>query len=114
MVDSSESLERIRTQHPDVRRAPDNLNDTARSWIVPGYKGNFGFISSMSDHFCGTCNRLRLTADGQIKASPAEHAIVTPAVLNVSFFRYVFSTPMRSLSATNSELARQTKNFQKQ
>ncbi len=25
----------------------------------------------MSDHFCGTCNRLRLTADGEIKASPA-------------------------------------------
>jgi molybdenum cofactor biosynthesis enzyme MoaA len=77
MVDSSETLERIRTRHPGVQRAPDNLNDTARSWIIPGYKGSFGFISSMSDHFCGTCNRLRLTADGQIKASPAEYAIVT-------------------------------------
>jgi len=71
MVDSSETLERIRIRHPGVQRAPDNLNDTARSWIIPGYKGSFGFISSMSDHFCGTCNRLRLTADGQIKASPA-------------------------------------------
>ncbi len=26
-----------------------------------------GFITSMSNHFCGTCNRLRLTADGNIK-----------------------------------------------
>lgn len=73
MVDSSETLERIRTRYPDVQRAPDELNDTARSWIVPGHKGCVGFISSMSDHFCGTCNRLRLTADGQIKARPAEY-----------------------------------------
>jgi molybdenum cofactor biosynthesis enzyme MoaA len=112
MVDSSETLERIRTRHPGVQRAPDNLNDTARSWIIPGYKGSFGLISSMSDHFCGTCNRLRLTADGQIKACSAEYAIVTLYSMSV-FLRCVFSTPMRSLSATNSEPARQTKSFQK-
>jgi cyclic pyranopterin phosphate synthase len=34
---------------------------------VPGFAGRVGFISSMSDHFCATCNRLRLTADGQLK-----------------------------------------------
>ncbi|KAJ7675337.1 hypothetical protein B0H17DRAFT_1081052 [Mycena rosella] len=47
--------------------APDELNDTARTYKIPGHTGNFGFISSMSDHFCATCNRLRITADGQIK-----------------------------------------------
>lgn len=67
MVNSSEILERIRNRYPDLQRAPDTFNDTARSWIIPGFKGSFGFISSMSDHFCGTCNRLRVTADGQIK-----------------------------------------------
>ncbi|KAF5352741.1 hypothetical protein D9756_005916 [Leucocoprinus leucothites] len=67
MVPSTEILERIRTQYPSVQRASDELNDTARSWYIPGFAGNFGFISSMSDHFCGTCNRLRLTTDGQIK-----------------------------------------------
>ncbi|KAF8910150.1 hypothetical protein CPB84DRAFT_1937746 [Gymnopilus junonius] len=67
MVESSELLRRIQERHPNVQRAPDELNDTAKSWTIPGYKGNFGFISSMSDHFCGSCNRLRLTADGQIK-----------------------------------------------
>lgn len=69
MVPSSELLERIRAQYPGVQRASDELNDTARSWHIPGFAGSFGFISSMSDHFCGTCNRLRLTADGQIKVS---------------------------------------------
>ncbi|KAL4269102.1 MoaC family protein [Pleurotus pulmonarius] len=67
MVPSSELLSRISRQHPDLARAPDELNDTARSWKIPGHKGSFGFISSMSDHFCASCNRLRITADGQIK-----------------------------------------------
>mmetsp|Transcript_32383 Transcript_32383/g.54140 ORF Transcript_32383/g.54140 Transcript_32383/m.54140 type:complete len:385 (+) Transcript_32383:118-1272(+) len=31
------------------------------------YAGRVGFITSMSSHFCGTCNRLRVTADGQLK-----------------------------------------------
>ena len=30
-------------------------------------QGTIGFIGSMSDHFCGECNRLRLTADGKLK-----------------------------------------------
>lgn len=67
MLPSSELLARIRERYPAVRKAPDELNDTARSYIIPGHAGSFGFISSMSDHFCGSCNRLRLTADGQIK-----------------------------------------------
>lgn len=38
-----------------------------KAYRVPGYQGKIGFISSMTDHFCGTCNRLRITADGSIK-----------------------------------------------
>ncbi|KAG6380949.1 hypothetical protein JVT61DRAFT_5342 [Boletus reticuloceps] len=68
MVPSTQLLDTIKHQHPTIARAPDELNDTARSWQIPGYTGNIGFISSMSDHFCSSCNRLRLTADGQIKA----------------------------------------------
>jgi molybdenum cofactor biosynthesis enzyme MoaA len=30
-------------------------------------RGTVGFITSMSDHFCGSCNRLRITADGNLK-----------------------------------------------
>lgn len=67
MLPSSELLARITEKHPLVMKASDELNDTARNYLIPGYRGSFGFISSMSDHFCGSCNRLRLTADGQIK-----------------------------------------------
>ena len=36
----------------------------ARSYRVPGHQGRVGFITAVSHHFCGACNRLRLTADG--------------------------------------------------
>lgn len=40
---------------------------SVQAWKVPGYKGQVGFITSMSEHFCGGCNRLRVTADGNLK-----------------------------------------------
>ena len=36
----------------------------ARPFQVPGHVGRVGFITAVSHHFCGACNRLRLTADG--------------------------------------------------
>lgn len=39
----------------------------ARYFRLPGAKGLMGFISPMSSHFCPSCNRLRLTADGKMK-----------------------------------------------
>lgn len=35
--------------------------------ISPDAPGTIGFISALSDHFCGTCNRLRLTAEGKLR-----------------------------------------------
>jgi len=35
---------------------------------VSGTLGTIGFISPISSHFCSTCNRLRLTADGHLRA----------------------------------------------
>ena len=40
---------------------------TSKAFKIKSYKGQFGFITSMSDHFCDTCNRIRLTADGNLK-----------------------------------------------
>ena len=42
-------------------------HDTAKGYIVPGHAGTFAVISTMSSHFCGDCNRMRLTADGKLK-----------------------------------------------
>lgn len=42
-------------------------NDTAKKYMVPGHAGTFAIISTMSENFCGDCNRMRLTADGKMK-----------------------------------------------
>lgn len=42
-------------------------HDTAKKFTVPGHAGTFAVISTMSSHFCGDCNRMRLTADGKLK-----------------------------------------------
>ena len=39
----------------------------ARYYRLPGAKGSIGFISPVTEHFCQTCNRLRLTSDGQLR-----------------------------------------------
>lgn len=41
--------------------------ETAKLFKAPGYRGTLGFITSMTTHFCAACNRLRLTADGNLK-----------------------------------------------
>jgi len=40
----------------------------ARYKSLRGAAGKVGFISPVSSHFCPTCNRLRLTADGKLRA----------------------------------------------
>ncbi len=45
----------------------DGPNDTARAYQVEGFAGTFAVISTMSQPFCETCNRIRLTADGKLK-----------------------------------------------
>jgi len=42
-------------------------NGPARYYRIPGYEGKLGFISAVSERFCGDCNRIRMTADGKLK-----------------------------------------------
>lgn len=60
-------LNQIEERWSTVERLTNDPNDTAKSFRIPGYAGQFSFITSMSQHFCGTCNRLRVTADGNLK-----------------------------------------------
>lgn len=50
----------------------------AKDFSLDGFLGTVSFVTSMTDSFCSTCNRLRLTADGSIKSClfyPAEISI---------------------------------------
>lgn len=42
-------------------------NGPARYFFLPGAQGTVGFIGAFSDHFCSTCNRLRITCDGRLR-----------------------------------------------
>lgn len=67
MVSYKEMLNNIKAVWPDFQPLINHPNDTSKAWKVPGYLGQVGFITSMSEHFCGSCNRLRITADGNLK-----------------------------------------------
>ncbi len=61
----------------DDLHLPDGAGP-ARYWRFPGAAGTVGFISAMSNHFCSSCNRMRLTADGAIRPclfSDAEYRV---------------------------------------
>jgi cyclic pyranopterin phosphate synthase len=50
-----------------IIKLKDKKNDTTKSYQIEGYKGSFGIISTVSNPFCDSCNRIRLTANGTIK-----------------------------------------------
>lgn len=52
---------------PGEAVAPSDTAGPARIFRLPGFRGELGFISSVSDHHCPTCNRLRLTAAGRLR-----------------------------------------------
>lgn len=51
----------------DVIPVQAEPNDTSTRYRIDGHKGSFAVISTMSQPFCDTCNRMRLTADGKLK-----------------------------------------------
>ena len=64
-----------------VNRLKDAPNDTSKNYQIKGYKGSFAIISSVTNPFCDSCNRLRLTANGQLKNclfSSTESDLLTP------------------------------------
>lgn len=68
-------------QRYDFLPLKGNAHDTAKKFIVPGHVGTFAVISTMTAHFCGDCNRMRLTADGKLKNclfSQSETDLLTP------------------------------------
>ncbi|KAH8283743.1 hypothetical protein KR018_007915, partial [Drosophila ironensis] len=67
LISYKDTVNIIRKRWPEFEALPNGPNDTSKAYAVPGFKGQVGFITSMTEHFCGTCNRLRLTADGNIK-----------------------------------------------
>lgn len=62
----AEMLRDIRARYA-LERLEGSSHDTSKTYRVPGFRGTIGFITSMTENFCEGCNRLRVTADGNLK-----------------------------------------------
>jgi cyclic pyranopterin phosphate synthase len=66
VVPSAELRARIAARWPLVELAPNYGGEVARRWAFADGGGEIGFISSVSEPFCGDCSRARLSADGRL------------------------------------------------
>ncbi|MCC5938835.1 MAG: GTP 3',8-cyclase MoaA [Lunatimonas sp.] len=57
----------ILNHYPTMQRLTSEKSSTSVNYQIPGYQGTFGIIASYSRTFCGTCNRLRLSATGELR-----------------------------------------------
>jgi cyclic pyranopterin phosphate synthase len=68
VVPSDEILRRVETVAPIAPAAgPTRGNGPARYFRFSGAIGTIGIITPMSHTYCGSCNRVRLTADGRLR-----------------------------------------------
>ena len=76
----------------------------AKLYRLPGAKGNIGLISPINAHFCGECNRLRLTADGKLK--PCLHSADEYSIKGLDFdgMKAVFEQAIRNKPAWHGNL----------
>ncbi|MFC4600464.1 GTP 3',8-cyclase MoaA [Cohnella hongkongensis] len=72
----------------------------SENWRIEGGAGTFGLIHPVSDHFCKSCNRLRLTADGHLKPClywmdelNVKPALGSPAALEKLFLKAMDRKP---------------------
>ena len=66
-VSGEEILERIGKVYPLEPVASNGLSGPAKVFRIPGALGTIGVITPMSNHFCASCNRIRITASGVAK-----------------------------------------------
>lgn len=71
-------LERIRDKFPNIEKLTDPAYSTSYNYQIPGHQGSIGIIAAYSRTFCGTCNRIRITPQGELK-----NCLYDDGVLNI-------------------------------
>ena len=69
IISFNEIMRKIKKAYPSnqIIRTKDAPNDTSKNYAIKDYRGSFAIISTVTNPFCDTCNRIRLTADGKLK-----------------------------------------------
>lgn len=68
--------EHLKNAFPDMYKINDPENSTAFHYKIPGHEGTIGIIAAFTRTFCGTCNRIRVTAQGTLKTCLYDHGVL--------------------------------------
>jgi molybdenum cofactor biosynthesis protein A len=60
-------LSHISAHFPEITKLESPFGSTAEKYQVAGFQGTLGVIAAFSRTFCGSCNRIRITAQGLLK-----------------------------------------------
>lgn len=104
----------IITRYPDLIELPSFDHSVARRFKKPGYPGTIGFINPVSCNFCADCNRIRISASGNLRlclhageVANLKHYLADPAELKRQIRRLIDEKPeshhldIRSEAGTN-------------
>lgn len=106
LVSLQEILSQVHSNYNEnqIIKLEDAPNDTTKSYRIKGYQGSFAIISSVTNPFCDGCNRIRLTANGQIKNclfSTKESDLLTPLRAGKSITSIIQKTIQSKLKIRN-------------
>jgi len=69
-------VDHLRAHFPNLTKLPDSPFSTSANYQIPGHRGTIGIIAAFSRTFCGTCNRIRLTAQGTLKTCLYDNGVL--------------------------------------
>ncbi|NLV22782.1 MAG: GTP 3',8-cyclase MoaA [Syntrophomonadaceae bacterium] len=105
LMTSQEIKQRIEQEYVLEESFKIEGSGPANYYKIGGGMGSVGFISPMSNHFCGRCNRIRMTAEGKLRAclyeqgetdlKPALRRSTDDEELKQLFMQTIFSKPKR-------------------
>ena len=97
-------LEHIQSQFPEIEKLEDPQYSTSLNYKVKGFKGSFGVIPAYTRSFCGSCNRIRITAQGLFKT-----CLYDQGVFNIRDFMRNGATDEQVLDIVKNALSMKSK-----
>lgn len=82
---SSDEVREVIAQRYELVPTTEKTDGPSRYFRIPGLKTKVGFISPHSHNFCGTCNRVRVTAEGRLLLCLGnEHSVDLRAIIRAN------------------------------
>lgn len=72
----TEILDHIKRAYPILNKIKDEEGTTAHNYDIPGHIGSVGIIAAYTRTFCGSCNRIRITAIGELKTCLYDNGVL--------------------------------------